>query len=434
MTYEEQMAALANTPGGMSTVDGGYMTGYVPPAPVIPKPVTTGTSSVPSASTSTTTAATDPTLAELGFSAPDPLTYGDKTTEDYYTTQANQVVDENKIYRDTMKKFQAEIDAVNQVYDEMYRAKVEEGRGRLGSTRAISARGGLLGSDFAAGQKKETLDYNASIVNAVNAERNAKIGAIMGTVRQSAADEVAAKRKAKEEGIASLLDYNAKKQERLTSNMATLAGALYAQGVDPREMDEAEIAEIATTYGTTADNIFATYDNYKAEQDAKAEGFTLSEGQARYDSQGNVIASKGKTYAPKGTTTRTAEYDKTLLGGGWSAAQIDALDAGIKEYGLQEVIAQEKANGATPAQIRALEKAYKVDSSEEFLSKDYFKSIMSTQQLEKAAAEAGYGDLGEGLFNLKDVDTESYLASLESMISAYRQAGFTDKEILEMMQ
>lgn len=33
---------------------------------------------------------------------------------------------------------------------------------------------------------------------------------------------------------------------------------------------------------------------------AQAEGFTLGEGQARYDAQGNLIASRAKTYAPRG--------------------------------------------------------------------------------------------------------------------------------------
>ena len=39
---------------------------------------------------------------------------------------------------------------------------------------------------------------------------------------------------------------------------------------------------------------------------SQSEGFSLSEGQARYDAQGNLIASRGKTYAPKTETPSTA--------------------------------------------------------------------------------------------------------------------------------
>lgn len=336
-----------------------------------------------------------------------------------------------------MKLFQKEIDATNQIYDEMLRQERIAGQGRLGSQAAMGARAGILGSDFQGAAEEGVRKDTSAIIGGVQAERSAKIAAIMGKGRQAAVDEIAAKNKANREGAEAKIKFMAEKQDRKNRNLNKLAASLIEQGINPDELSKEELDAIVTSYGTTVEDIKATYASKKFEQEANAKDttFTLGEGQARYDAEGNIIASRAKTYAPKDSTTRTADYNKILLGGGWSGAQIDALESGIEEYGLQEVIAQEKANGATPAQIKALEQAYKVeDSGEQFLTQDYFKNLMSTQQLEQAAADAGYGDMGEGLFNLKDVDTESYLTSLETMINAYREAGYTDKEILKMMQ
>ena len=69
-------------------------------------------------------------------------------------------------------------------------------------------------------------------------------------------------------------------------------------------MDASEISNLAKTLGVDTQSILGSYKVAKAQADAVAakaalDGqFNLSEGQSRYDSEGNVIASKGKTYAP----------------------------------------------------------------------------------------------------------------------------------------
>ena len=75
-----------------------------------------------------------------------------------------------------------------------------EGQGRLGSTRAISARSGLLGSDFGSAQKEKILWYNSDVNSGIQAERSAKIGTILGRVRQSVLDEIKLKNDARQQG------------------------------------------------------------------------------------------------------------------------------------------------------------------------------------------------------------------------------------------
>jgi hypothetical protein len=350
--------------------------------------------------------------------------------------------EERRIQREQMRLFQKEIDATNQIYDQMVSQARLEGQGRLGSQAAMGARAGLLGSDFQGAAEAGLQAETRGITSGLNAERSAKIAVIMGKGRQAAVDEIAAKNKANREGADAKIKFMQEKQDRKTRNLNMLAKSLVEQSIDPTTLSEEELAGIAASYGTTVEDINASYTSAKVAADANVEDntFTLSEGQARYDADGNVIASRAKTYAPKDSdgvgTTLTSANKKTLLGGGWTQADISSLEGDVAQYGLTEVIANAKANGATASQIKALEKAYGAEegAGEQFLSKQYFSNLFTTSQLEKAAVDAGFGDMGEGFFNLKDVDTEGYLNYLDKAIQSYRTAGYTDQEILKMMQ
>lgn len=75
----------------------------------------------------------------------------------------------------------------------------------------------------------------------------------------------------------------------------------------------------------------------------------------------------------------------------------------------------------------------------QFLTPDYFKQIYDAATLEKAAKDAGYvksggGFLGTGIAASTSGDVDAYLQHLNDAISQYRQAGFSDQEILKMMQ
>jgi len=178
--------------------------------------------------------------------------------------------------------------------------------------------------------------------------------------------------------------------------------------------------------------------------------FELSEGQSRYEynpetGKYEMIASKGKTYAPSSGSSATdksmlltPEDNRTLLGGGWSETEIKLIQNDIRQFGLPAVIENAKANGATSAQISALQKAYGADTKEEtpqFLNKDYFKRLFGDEKLKEAATKAGNVNKGN-LLNPFDnsVDTEAYLNQLEQMVMLYREAGYNDKDIIKIMQ
>lgn len=213
--------------------------------------------------------------------------------------------EERRIQREQMKLFQKEIDATNQIYDEMIRGERLAGEGRLGSVGAMGARAGILGSDFQGAQEESTRRETAAIIGGVQAERQAKVSAIMGLGRKAAVDEIAAKNKANKEGAEAKIKFMSEKKDRMNRNLNKLAASLIEQGIDPDELSKEELDDIVKSYGTTAEDIKATYASKKFEQEAnkKDTTFTLGEGQARYDAEGNVIASRPKTYAPKDSTS-----------------------------------------------------------------------------------------------------------------------------------
>jgi|15BtaG_2_1085339.scaffolds.fasta_scaffold00263_5 hypothetical protein len=217
-------------------------------------------------------------------------------------------VNVDQIRRNTMRQFQGEIDAANRVYDQLLNEARIEGQGRLGSARAIAGRSGTLGSDFGAAQKEQVLGQNLGIERSIGAERGAAIAAIMGRGRAAAAEEIAAKRAALQSGVDNYITFLGAKTERDAQNLSNLTSSLIAQGFDPSEMDPEEIAAIAESYGTDTGTILSSYSTARAEADAAEaaaarEGqFNLSEGQARFDAQGNVIAQRAKTFKPTAGT------------------------------------------------------------------------------------------------------------------------------------
>lgn len=221
---------------------------------------------------------------------------------------------EEQAYRQKLSQFQKEIDATNSVYTQILADTKQQGVGRLGSGRAIQARSGLLGSDFASAQNDTITSANTDAENLVRAEQAAKIQALLGKARTDAVAEIAAKREARKAGAEDYLSYLASSAERKASKLAKVAGALLEQGIDVKDVDPAKLKQIAKDYGVAAEDITSAYNTEKtaretaqAEADAKAikdNSFNLSEGQSYYAYDPKTggytqVASKAKTYAPK---------------------------------------------------------------------------------------------------------------------------------------
>lgn len=140
---------------------------------------------------------------------------------------------------------------------------------------------------------------------------------------------------------------------------------------------------------------------------------------------------------PGKITKFTPDESKRLLAAGFNNNDISQIQADVNQYGVDKVVegmsaAQATAirnvlGGTTPTQEAAAKEA-----SKQFLTKDYFKKLYPTKTLEEEAKKAGYMIKKDWA---RDVpDTDGYLRYLEQTVEVYREAGYTDQEILKMMQ
>jgi hypothetical protein len=164
----------------------------------------------------------------------DYLTPEEKAFQDQYGTNlknsSNVVVDQEQVRRDTMARFQQEIDALNSSYARKRADEALAGQGRLGTNRAIQARRGLAGSSFGTAQTATTEKYNQDIQDAIEEERLAKVSSILSKVNTMSQEEFDKKSDAKRKGADEYLNYINTSGERKKANTAKMAQYLYSSG------------------------------------------------------------------------------------------------------------------------------------------------------------------------------------------------------------
>lgn len=103
-------------------------------------------------------------------------------------------VDEEAIRERIRRENQAQIDAIDAVYNSMVVSRERVNEGNMGSARALAARGGTLTSDFGRADLANQKAENDNAIRAINAERAMKIAQVFKEVNQMAVDEAKAKR------------------------------------------------------------------------------------------------------------------------------------------------------------------------------------------------------------------------------------------------
>jgi hypothetical protein len=212
--------------------------------------------------------------------------------------------EEDAIRKAQLKMYQGQIDATNQIYDQMYNQAVTQGQGRIGSTTALGARSGILGSDFANAQTQTMQDYNNQIQQGVQAERAAKIASILGEARSSSVAEIAAKNAARAQGADALIAHWKSQQETKQTNLSNLGNALVTQGIDPNTLDEKTLNDLVKNYGVSKSDILNTYASTKASTDAATAKSALEtqKTQAEIDKINADVASGRLIKVPGGDT------------------------------------------------------------------------------------------------------------------------------------
>lgn len=204
------------------------------------------------------------------------------------------IVDTSSIRSRAIADVQDRVNALNQVYDSQLSRVRQEGLGRTGETTALLAARGLSGSARGGSIAEGTRQLNQDQMANVDYERNNALQQILSDANKAATEEVKAKTEARLSGASSLISFLQGQDQRKSGFVAAVAQNLLASGVNPQEMSPEELANlerIARKAGVSVNNIVAAYNDAAFNAAQEGDGFSLSSGQARYDSMGNLIAS-----------------------------------------------------------------------------------------------------------------------------------------------
>ncbi len=286
---------------------------------------------------------TKTTIAEKASLIPDAPTE-DKGVTGYYEQMRKDMekgIDEKGIRRQIRERYNTQFDALRLAASQKIAEERKYGEGQLGSTRAIQARSGTLGSNFAAAENDQVNRAVQDQANSINSEVNAKIAFLMGESEKDYSAQIASQREAKKKGADEYIKYLNERDSVKQTRATSLAKLFAAQGIDPDTMTIDDVAKLQKTYGLDAASFKTLISDEKARIETekakaaaealKANTFNLSEGQSRYvydpvTGETKLVAEKAKTYAPK------ASGGGGSYGGGSGAFGND-LDALIGQVG-----------------------------------------------------------------------------------------------------
>lgn len=311
--------------------------------------------------------------------APDPVTEGKRrdisgllagtknqyeTADDYYNSVYGKQPKFEDVLRQELGNVQGIIDAVNQQYAGTVARAKESGIGRMGQTRSIQARSGNLGSSFGAGALNQTQDYNDEVIQQIEAEKAAKVQAILYDARMFAQKSFEDQRAQIEKKGDAFLEYQKEQVTKMRENVKTLAST----GVALEDIPDEDYKNLFQAAGFDNQLLFEGYYNANKpkEEQIDYKYFNLGNGKmVRFDDQGgeptefsfDVPKDYKFTFAPDGTPFMYNDAGEAMVAPGFSKGQFakpTAGDDGEDAEITKELQAAQEAidGGADPDQVR----------------------------------------------------------------------------------
>lgn len=189
--------------------------------------------------------------------------------------ESSQEVDENKIRRDTMRLFQAEIDATNEIMAEKLRQARLAGQSRLGSTRAENFNAGAVDSSFGNAAMQRTVADNTSMENTILAEKVQAIAQIENQARTLGQKFYQDRKAAKEAGLTDYLEAIKGQGTAKEAISTDIAMSIFNNGVTVDEIEPAQLTKIAKNAGVTTQQIKNSYASVLKAMEKEAEAGNL---------------------------------------------------------------------------------------------------------------------------------------------------------------
>lgn len=396
------------------------------------------------------------------------------------------------IRQDKAKQARILTDAIRSQYDRVFAGQKETNISNEARTRALNVNSGLAGSDFSTAAAVETEKKGKQAMDLIAAERDTKINAILADVENRASEQYQTQReqymkdlegdltrqkalleedrtKAKEQidafvkggySYSSIKEKEPKVLEQLKKELGvsdlqmetlfTKSGAekyLNAIKLDNgkvlmiKQGPDGKIVQSEYTTDLAHDETFKEIDGvpYGMKKDEKTGQINLRPIQGFVPNSKEALDLENKRLQNeklrKDISETPGEYkfandDKgKLIDVGLSSQAITNLEANIRANGANSVLSA-ISDPKQKEVLQSILSGTKAEDTKQFLTKDYFKVLFTEEQLKKGAEEAGLRSITSSW----NTEKEKYLSQLENLVTQYRSAGYTDKEILKMMQ
>lgn len=173
------------------------------------------------------------------------------------------------------QQFQAQIDALNQVYAQQKQAEALAGTGRLGEVGAMNARAGLLGSDFGATNKANQVTANDTAQGAIDTKHNTDLAGVYTSINTAATDAAKARTTAAQNGADAKIAEIQGRQKVTSDAVTSGVNAYFAAGNDGSKLSQTDVNNWATTLKTTPDAVQNAINTAKSAHDAATQKATL---------------------------------------------------------------------------------------------------------------------------------------------------------------
>lgn len=237
------------------------------------------------------------------------------------------------IRQQMMDNVQGQVDTIKNTFTGIIANAKVKGEDNLGKTRAIGARSGTLGSDFGDTQMKKTSDLNDQNIQAIEAQRDAQINAILSKVNSDVEAKVEAQKNTAAKNSQDYLTYLKTSQDSSRQNVLGLAKA----GMTVDKLTDDEYNKLLSTSGFTPDEL-KDYMVLNQPDDKVLTSGTV--GNQYYSVTADPVTGEQKTTTvklpftvPEGYTTQKLD-DGTVL---FVPSKIDptkSLDSQVLSYGV----------------------------------------------------------------------------------------------------
>lgn len=186
--------------------------------------------------------------------------------EQYYKRLDLKGKSPDQIRQETQARLQPQIDAIEGVYSGLFQQEQQAGLERSGRTRAMVARGGLMGSGRGQGQQNKTLDYNQQLVQNLQARKAQDVAFALGEIDKRATQAIDAEQLRIKGNTEAWLTHQKESREGAIKNLDTLAssGQVELSDLDPRDIED-----LMRDSGFTSKGLFENYFNAKKPKETK---------------------------------------------------------------------------------------------------------------------------------------------------------------------